>query len=141
MNDQPQFGGAGMASRAAFAMTHDGIPRRRHAGHLASRAGVSLSTARRVLSGRATGAMLGDTNLALADALDVAPGWLSTGRMSSLHPRTIRLDLLAKGFTADDAARVVRLLLADHAGHGRAASLLKLAKAGNLDLIEAARLY
>lgn len=140
MNGPKQFGGQAMARRVSAVLDHDGIPARGRASFLAHLAGVSTSTARRVLAGKASGAMRPAVLFALADGLGVEAEWLGFGELWRLSPRTMRMHFAALGYGPDDAARAVRLLIALRADNPRAVSLWRRVEAGSLDVVSAARL-
>ena len=127
--------------RIVAVLEHDGIPADRRVSYLAKACGFSKSTARRLLNGADLMRMKMNNLGKLGVGLDVGCAWLYCGSLQWPHARTWRIEIEhVKGYPADDATRIVRMLSASVMGHGKADNLMRLVVSGQMDLMQAAQL-
>ncbi|MEO6146098.1 MAG: hypothetical protein ABIT70_03455 [Sulfuriferula sp.] len=127
------------SARVHAVLDHDGIHPKRKAGHLVRTCGISESTARTLLAGKATSRC--GIYIKLVKGLDVDFLWMLEGTPEKWHPRTWRILIEhIKGFPPADAARIMHLITGCIMGHVKATNLLNLASTGKLSYTAAAQL-
>ncbi len=129
----------GVSRRLLAVMEYDGIPQHQRISHLIKRCDLHRATAQRLLRGFAAPRL--GTLKKVANGLDVCISYLAFGEPSA-RSRTMRIYIQQiKGYSAEDAGRIMRVFAGAMMGDRRATNLMGRAAVGEISWCEAGSLY